>query len=95
MFGVIRRSAIVGDSGDLTTATLATDLQDFANHTADISAAVTPANADFTVQVRPGIDISSSGDLTVGSVLDLNALATNSSAVVRPSTSRCAPRAIS
>ena len=69
----------VGDSGDLTTAMLATDLQDFATHTAAITAALTPPNADFTVQVRPGIDISSSGDLTVGSVLDLNALATNSS----------------
>jgi filamentous hemagglutinin len=69
----------IGDSGDLTTATLATDLQDFATHTADIAAAVTPANADFTVQVRPGIDISSGGDLTVSSTLDLNALATSSS----------------
>jgi filamentous hemagglutinin len=71
----------VGDSGDLTTATLATDLQDFANHAAAIKAAVRPANADFDVQVRPGIDISSGGDLTVSSVLDLNALAANSSNV--------------
>jgi filamentous hemagglutinin family protein len=69
----------IGDSGDLTTGMLAADLQDFATHSAAIGAALTPPNADFTVQVRPGIDISSTSDLTVGSVLDLNELATNSS----------------
>jgi hypothetical protein len=75
----------IGDTGDLTTGMLATDLQDFATHSAAIGASLTPPNADFTVQVRPGIDISSAitntstGDLTVSSVLDLNALASNSS----------------
>lgn len=66
----------IGASGvDLTYATLASDIQAFSANAGAIASSLTPSNGSFSVQVRPGIDISSSGDLTVKSTLDLNALA--------------------
>jgi hypothetical protein len=74
----------IGTGGDLSYATLATDIQGFAANAAAIASGLTPTNAGFTVRARPGIDIASSGDLTVKSTLDLNAMAANSDNGVLP-----------
>ncbi len=66
----------LGDFGDLTSAQLSTDIQAFAVQATGLAAGLTPAGASFNVQVRPWITVSSPGDLTVSSVIDLRSLGT-------------------
>jgi filamentous hemagglutinin len=78
----------IGTTGvDLTYSQLASDIGAFSANVPTITSALTSASAvgpngpAFTVQVRPGVDISSSGNLTVKSTLDLSSLATSSDSV--------------
>jgi hypothetical protein len=72
----------IGTTGvDLTYAQLGNDVAAFAANAGTIATALTPASVVTSdgpgafVQVRPGIDISTGGDLTVKSTLDLASLA--------------------
>jgi filamentous hemagglutinin family protein len=67
--------SVFGDSGDLTPATLASDVQAFAANAPAITAALTPADGSFAVQVRPSISILGPTDLTLASTLDMRTLA--------------------
>src|SRR5581483_4954409 len=76
----------IGTTGvDLTYSQIASDIAAFSANATTIANALVPASAvkpdgsaAFHVDVRPGIDISSSGDLTVKSTLDLHGLASSS-----------------
>ena len=79
------QASSIGTTGvDLTYSQLGNDIAAFAANAGNIASALAPANistpdalASF-VQVRPGVDIWTSGDLTVKSTLDLASTASTS-----------------
>lgn len=66
---------LLDPGGDLTPQTIANDVQAFAGNAPGIAAALVPAGSNFSVQLRPSVSVLGASDLTVGSTLDLRALA--------------------